>query len=192
MLDEKVPTGQSAIFVDGKQQRLYVVEKTANGFKFNYETKVSTGKNGFEGAKDDQRHNATEAHGKASPRKTPSGLFKVYTVVNANPGQVIRKGTPLTLKRKEGPPLPVFMRSTSSGGRAEMTTKALMLEDTDPSIAWTHSAKAKGVGIHGTNKEFRLGNKASDGCIRVSNLDILALDEIRRNNNGSLFVYIKR
>lgn len=175
-LATRVGNREYSFLLDGSSQHLYVIQKTDTGYDFKLRTVISTGAKGF------GRTVAAQDH-KRQSKKTPYGMFEIAYAVRGNPGQIIEKGTP-----QRG------FRSPNSGGRAEMLTTALQLRDTDPTISWKRSAEARGIYIHGTNKESLLGNKRSGGCIRTSNLDVIALDTLFKTNaaNGNkTHVYIK-
>ena len=53
-------------------------------------------------------------------------------------------------------------------------TRILWLEGLDPENANTFS---RYIYIHGTNAESALGAPASEGCVRLSNLDVIDLFE---------------
>jgi hypothetical protein len=65
-------------------------------------------------------------------------------------------------------------RKDASGKKhsAEVLTGILQLSGLEPC---NKNVASRNIYIHGTNKEQRLGKKGSNGCIRVSNDNILFL-----------------
>ena len=96
--------------------------------------------------------------------KTPTGRFRVAEKHGdgAKPGSIFKSR--------------VF---TGEFGREDdpsdhVQTRILWLDGLDPENANT---KARYIYIHGTNAEGSLGTPASDGCIRLANLDVIDLYE---------------
>jgi lipoprotein-anchoring transpeptidase ErfK/SrfK len=96
--------------------------------------------------------------------KTPSGRFRIAE------------------KFGDGaPPGEIFVSRVATGkfGKEEddkdhVQTRILWLDGLDADNANTHD---RYIYIHGTNSESRIGMPASDGCIRMSNLDVIDLYE---------------
>jgi L,D-transpeptidase YbiS len=104
--------------------------------------------------------------------KTPTGLFRVSEKIGANaaPGTVFESRLPTgeLWSRDKGNPL----HDTKDDLKL---TRILWLEGCE-----SHNANTKDryIYIHGTNREDFLGTPASQGCIRMSNKDIIELFDL--------------
>jgi lipoprotein-anchoring transpeptidase ErfK/SrfK len=162
-LSKNLKTGDKAFFIDGSNQQVYIVEKTSRGMTFKKQFSTSTGRNGF-GWRNGQ---------------TPTGLYFVDHTVRGKFGCSIRYGG----VQKE---IVSDVRNANGGKHpTRMTTASMHL---------THVGKNKktSIRIHGTNYEDKLGNQASGGCIRTSNLDVERLYEttLEQEKNGKMYVYV--
>ena len=79
----------------------------------------------------------------------------------------------------QAPPGTIFVARQSTGQighpddpKDHVQTRILWLEGLDPDNANT---KDRYIYIHGTNAEQKLGSPASEGCIRLSNADVIDL-----------------
>jgi len=94
--------------------------------------------------------------------KTPAGRFRVAE------------------KHGDGaPPGEIFVSRVATGNfgqecdeKDHVQTRILWLDGLDADNANTYD---RYIYIHGTNAESRIGTPASDGCIRMSNLDVIDL-----------------
>lgn len=96
--------------------------------------------------------------------KTPTGNFRVAEKHGdgAEPGEIFVSRVPTGQFGSEDDP------------SDHVQTRILWLEGLDPHNANT---KERYVYIHGTNAESLIGTPASDGCVRMNNLDIVDLYE---------------
>lgn len=147
-----IDDGDLAIVVDGAQQRLLVLKGSNAVVK---EILCSTATGGFGNT------TVVKAHG-----TTSTGLLKI--------GQIVGVGQPTGMEFKKLAATGVIHKPVESRNHAVMTTRILTLKGQQPE---NESAIYRGIYIHGTNKEQQLGNKASGGCVRVSNADVLWLAE---------------
>jgi len=147
-----IDDGDLAIVVDGAQQRLRVLKVANTVVK---EIVCSTAAGGFGNT------TVVKAHG-----TTSTGLLKI--------GQIVGKDQPTGMEFKKLSATGVIHKPIESRNHAAMTTRILTLKGQQPE---NESAIYRGIYIHGTNKEQQLGSKASGGCVRVSNADVLWLAE---------------
>lgn len=99
----------------------------------------------------------------AGSYRTPTGRFRVIEKIGAGAeaGTIFEKREPIG--------------QWTSGDVTEndlVLTRILRLEGLDPENANTLE---RHIYIHGTNREDRIGRPASEGCIRLGNLDMLEL-----------------
>jgi L,D-transpeptidase YbiS len=94
--------------------------------------------------------------------KTPSGRFRVAEKFGdgAPPGEIFVSRVGTGTVGQEG------------DEKDHVQTRILWLDGLDPENANTHD---RYIYIHGTNSESRLGTPASDGCVRMNNLDVIDL-----------------
>jgi L,D-transpeptidase YbiS len=94
--------------------------------------------------------------------KTPTGRFRISEKFGdgAEPGMIFVARQPTGEFGKEGDP------------KDHVQTRILWLDGLEPHNANTHD---RYIYIHGTNAESTLGTPASEGCVRMSNLDVIDL-----------------
>ena len=95
--------------------------------------------------------------------KTPLGEFKVCDKVGAG----LPLGAVLHGRQATGEVLPPNAR-----GRDPIVTRILWLEGTEPRNA---HARQRGIYIHGTAEEKKIGTAASYGCIRMRSRDVVKI-----------------
>jgi lipoprotein-anchoring transpeptidase ErfK/SrfK len=97
--------------------------------------------------------------------RTPVGRFHISDKIGAGaePGAIFVGRVPTGEFGQEGDP------------QDHVQTRILWLHGLDPANANTHD---RYIYIHGTNAESQLGTPASDGCVRMSNLDIIDLFDL--------------
>ncbi len=144
-----IDEGDILILVDGSSQKLSVMNGSKNVVK---EMSCSTASAGFGNTE------VVSEHG-----KTSTGLMAVYDIIGEG------EPTGMGFERKE--PTGKIHKPNESGNPA-MTSRLLVLEGLQSE---NKSVYSRGIYIHGTNKESKLGRPASGGCIRVSNDNILWL-----------------
>jgi hypothetical protein len=95
--------------------------------------------------------------------KTPLGKLRVCDKIGAglNSGSVIKH------RHATGEILPV-----NAPGRDPIVTRILWLEGLEPG---NEHAKARGIYIHGTIEESKIGEPVSYGCIRMKSRDVIDL-----------------
>ena len=153
--------GDTIVQIRGSKQQLYI---TSDGVQT--ETyKISTGAKGFSNKKDSS--------------KTPIGLCYIEKVITTSDKYEVIIG---------GSETDTILGPNKPGGRknhcAEVTTGALTLTGAEPC---NKNMRNRHIYIHGTNREKYLGQKASGGCIRISNDDILKLTQLLSRGT---YVYI--
>ena len=92
--------------------------------------------------------------------KTPVGQFKVCDKV----GEALASGTVIKHRVATAEVLPV-----NAAGRDPIVTRVIWLEGLEEQ---NRNAKARGIYIHGTTEENKLGNPVSWGCIRMRSSDV--------------------
>ncbi len=95
--------------------------------------------------------------------KTPLGRFKVCDKV----GEDLPSGTVIKHRTATNEVLPV-----NAAGRDPIVTRVLWLDGLDEQ---NRNAKARGIYIHGTTEESKIGAPVSYGCIRMRSRDIIEL-----------------
>jgi lipoprotein-anchoring transpeptidase ErfK/SrfK len=95
--------------------------------------------------------------------RTPLGLHRIWrkSGAAARPGQPLKHGEPSDRADPE-----------ESVGRVFICTRALMLEGLEKSNS---TSRKRGIWIHGTSAEDRIGRPASIGCVRMRNVDVISL-----------------
>lgn len=94
--------------------------------------------------------------------KTPLGRFRIAEKF----GQDAAPGTVFKARRPTGE------IAAPGGGEDLILTRIFWLDGLDPENANTHD---RYVYIHGTNQEHLIGSPASQGCVRMTNSDIVEL-----------------
>jgi hypothetical protein len=143
-----ISDGEPLLIIWGPSQTLYY---TTDGKSSKLTTKVSTGKGGFGNTPDQP--------------KTSTGLLEVAGKIRAKDYEVLVYKSPtgtILGPNKES------SRVDDEGTHhiAEVLTGILELDGLEPCNENTFS---RNIYIHGTNRESLLGNKRSNGCIRVPN-----------------------
>src|SRR5688572_4350913 len=135
------------LIVSTTEQRMYVVEDGARRASF----PISTSKFG---SGDRPRSYCTPLGTLQVTRKVGQGAptGAVFKALRAT-GEVLRPNTP---------------------GRDPIVTRVLCLGGRDPH---TRNAAARGIYIHGTPEESKIGRPASYGCVRMKSRDIVRLFE---------------
>lgn len=95
--------------------------------------------------------------------RTPLGRH----VVTQKIGEGAEPGTVFKARSRTGEIL-----KPNTGGRDPIVTRIIWLRGLEPGNA---NAQARGIYIHGTPQEARIGRKASYGCIRMRSADVIAL-----------------
>jgi hypothetical protein len=140
------------VVVWGPNQTLYY---TTDGKTLSRSFKVSTGSNGFSNQSDN--------------KETPTGLLQIKNKVKAKPYEV------LVGKKPTGQILGPNVDSTrvDDVGHKHIAEVLTGLLDLDGLEDCNKNTFSRNIYFHGTNKEKFLGTPRSNGCIRVSNNDIL-------------------
>lgn len=122
------------------------------------------------GAGNDRRFpvsTATKGMGFASgSHRTPTGRFRISEKIgNGMAADTIFKGR-----------VPIGTYKPDDRGNSDLIlSRILRLDGLDPENANTRD---RFVYIHGTNQEDRIGSPASDGCVRLSQQDMIALFDL--------------
>ena len=151
----KVKNGEPMLILWGSSQVMYY---TPNGKTLSKQMKVSTGAFGFTNAEDSG--------------STGTGLMRISNKIKApRKYQVLVSKKPINLVL--GPKMEGTRKDeTGEVHDAEVLTGILELVGLEQCNKNIYS---RSIYIHGTNKEESLGGKHSNGCVRVSNEDILFL-----------------
>lgn len=151
-----IKNGEPMLIVWGPNQTMYY---TQNGKTLTKEIRVSTGAQGFSNTEDSG--------------STGTGLMKVSNKFRApKKYQVLVSKTPVNLVL--GPDMPGTRKDPQTGEThiADVLTGILELTGLEECNKNIYS---RSIYVHGTNKEKLLGSAHSNGCIRVSNDNILYL-----------------
>ena len=151
-----VKSGEPMLIVWGPNQTMYY---TPNGKTLSKQIRVSTGALGFSNTGDSG--------------STGTGLMKVSNKFKApKKYQVLVSKKPINLVL--GPDMVGTRKDPQTGDThdADVLTGILELVGLEPCNKNIYS---RSIYVHGTNKEKSLGGKHSNGCIRVSNENILFL-----------------
>lgn len=154
---------RTVFYVDGAKQN-YKLFRNKEIIKLG---KVSTGAKGF--------------GNKNNSGKTSTGLMEVLKIV----GKGFEKGTVLVGLQKTSIVLGPDESGPRPGHPAEVLTRAITLtgkEDINSNVT------SRSIYIHGTNREGRLGTKASGGCVRVSSDDAIELADNLLSPGDAVFV----
>ncbi len=122
---------------------------------------------------------STSKYGTGSqPRsfKTPLGLHRIWKKSGAS----ARIGEPLTNGEPSEKPRP----EEGGKGHVYISTRAMMLDGLEKD---NKTSKSRGIWIHGTTAEDKIGKPASIGCVRMRNVDVVEL--FKAVSEGTL-VYI--
>lgn len=164
--NKRISDKQKILVIDGNRQRFTL----AKGNKVLLEGDVSTGHAGF--------------GTKSGSGKTPTGFFKVHRII----GKGLKKGTVLIGLN----PTKTILGPNESGKRpghpAEVLTRAITLTGLDSDNKNTLS---RNIYIHGTNREGRLGVKASGGCIRVTSDHAINLADNLLKPGDKVYISVK-
>ena len=156
-IDSQFPlsTQDSALLVDGEQQKMYLVNGS-DGFTIHKEYSISTAKKGFGGTK--------------GSYKTPLGIHKIYSKI----GDGAPVGTLFKKQVNRGYTVPIYTDKKNHPGDY-ITTRILTLQGLEQHNKFSLE---RGIFFHGTNEEGLIGTPASFGCIRMINTDIVELYDL--------------
>lgn len=151
-----IRAGEPMLIVWGSNQTMYY---TPNGKTLSKQFRVSTGAFGFSNADDSG--------------STGTGLMKISNKFKApKKYQVLVGKKPINLVL--GPNIPGTRKDPKSGDIHDADVLTGILELTGLELC-NKNIYSRSIYVHGTNKEKSLGGKHSNGCVRVSNDDILFL-----------------
>lgn len=163
-----IQEGDTLLLIDGKKQT-YTLRK---GSKILRQGKVSTAAKGFGNQPDSE--------------KTSTGLMRVIGFA----GRGTATGTVLIGLKPTDPPIILKPDQVSprakKGHAAEVLTRAIVLEGLEDH---NRNVKSRSIYVHGTNRENRLGNPASGGCIRVTSADAIALADSLMKVGDYVYVF---
>lgn len=156
-----IPKGKFGLLLDGDKQRLYVIKRTdAAKAQFVKGYIVSTSKGDWSNAPDS--------------KGTPLGNHSIAALNTGMLGQLVsspqrgaRDFAQIPVHEHGHTTKKSFAHSLESTGDsvAEIVTTSLLL-------VGERTPSTRGIFIHGTNRVDRLGQTASGGCVRTSNVDI--------------------
>jgi lipoprotein-anchoring transpeptidase ErfK/SrfK len=146
-----IKKGEKLLIVWGDNQTLYYTQDGKTAIR---SFRVSTGVNGFGNEPDN--------------KETPTGLLQVKGKVKGRPYEVLVAKTPTG--KILGPDVD-STRVDNEGNKhiAEVLTGILELDGLEDC---NDNAFSRNIYFHGTNRESKLGEPRSNGCIRVSNNNI--------------------
>ena len=165
----QIDDGDPLLIIWGPYQTFFY---TPNGKSSTLSGYVSTGLNGF-GSEPDSN-------------KTPLGLFDVDGIIEAKDYEVLVGKSPSgeILGPNKG------SKRVDDDGKhhtAEVLTSIIEIEGLEDCNSNTFD---RNIYIHGTNKEKKLGQRASGGCIRMSNSNIKKLRSMV-GSGTKVFIYGK-
>lgn len=155
----KLPYDKIALLVDTQIQKLFVYKKYHELHKFD----VSTSRYG-EG-------NISKSY------QTPLGLHEIHNKIGNNlPLNAILKGRVPTGN------IASIVAEKKAFGDDVITTRILWLDGLEPMYNKGHNAEGalvdsykRHIYIHGTSEEGLIGTKASIGCVRMRNTEVITL-----------------
>lgn len=105
----------------------------------------------------------------STPRsnKTPLGLHRIWQ----KSGATAALGQPL----KGGEPTDAPVSEESGRKKVYITTRALKLDGLEEH---NRTSRSRGIWIHGTSAEEKIGRPASIGCVRMRNVDVVDLFDL--------------
>ena len=162
-----IDDGDTLLLIDGANQKFYL-KRSSSGTEMS--GKVSTGKKGF--------------GNNSGSGTTSTGLMKVTGIA----GKGLETGTVLVGKSPTEPPvvLGTMTPSPRVGHTAEVLSRAIVLSGMEDKNA---NVKSRNIYIHGTNREHKLGSRASGGCIRTSSKNIIKLADSEIKNGDYVYVF---
>ena len=163
-----INNSEKLLIVWGPTQTLYYTQDGKSELKT---MKVSTGINGFGNDENNKR--------------TPTGLLKIDGKIKGEKYEVLVGKTPTRKKLGPNKPSNRVDKKTGKTHYAEVLTGILELDGVE---SCNDNAFSRNIYFHGTNYEYQLGRRASNGCIRVSNDNILWM---LSNISEGTKVYIK-
>ncbi|MBN1948407.1 MAG: L,D-transpeptidase [Candidatus Cloacimonetes bacterium] len=110
---------------------------------------------------------------KAGSNQTPAGKHAIFEKIGQN--------VPLygLFRGKEFTGI-ICSPDTNSSSEDLITTRILVLDGLEPGVNRGKGidSRQRGIWIHGTIEEYKIGRPASHGCIRMNNLDIIELFDL--------------
>lgn len=148
-IKEKKPLEQETpvLFLDGRGQKLYLINLQNGEINILKTYRVSTSKYGFGNGFDS--------------KKTPLGVHSV----NEKYGRSAPLGTIFEIRMKTKK----IANNLNDNPRSYMTTRVLSLEGLEKKNRYTLE---RNIYIHGTTQEISVGSPNSSGCIRMKNQEI--------------------
>lgn len=157
---------EHVLLLDGKNQALYLVNKTKNPINILKKYFISTGKKGFGNEKDSF--------------KTPTGIHKIKEKVGTN----APIGT-IFFERKDTRKRAVIYNHESKDAQNAIVSRIMWIEGCEKDNINTEE---RYIYFHGTPQEWTIGFPSSSGCIRMKNTEIIELYNLVRKET---YVYIK-
>jgi len=164
-----IKEGSTLLLIDGQKQT-FTLKKGSKDVTL--QGKVSTAAKGFGNQPDSA--------------KTSTGLMRVsgFAGKGSVKGTVLIGLTPVEPRIVLGPNQD--SPRAKQGHAAEVLTRAIVLDGVEEH---NKNVKSRSIYVHGTNRESRLGTKASGGCIRVSSADVIALVDTLMKVGDYVYVY---
>ncbi|NCN86995.1 L,D-transpeptidase [archaeon] len=144
---------ERVLFLNGEEEKMYLVSNTKENFSIEKEYFVSTGKKGF--------------GNEMNSEKTPTGIH----TINRKLGEDVEKGTIFFRGKNTGK----ISRITNDKINLEdslITSRILFLRGIEEE---NKNTALRPIYIHGTSKEGSIGKPYSHGCIRMKNDDVIEL-----------------
>jgi|GEM_PF-4694496 len=164
-----IQEGDTLLLIDGQKQTFTLKKGTKSVL---LQGKVSTAAKGFGNQPDSE--------------KTSTGLMQVVSFG----GKGAKSGTVLVGLKPTSKQIILGPNQTSprasQGHAAEVLTRAIVLRGLEEH---NKNVQSRNIYVHGTNRESRLGTKASGGCIRVSSADVIALVDTLMKVGDYVYVY---
>ena len=159
--------GDTLLLVDGVKHKFYL-KRSSSGSDMS--GLVSTGVKGFGNDK--------------GSGKTSTGLMKVAGIAGRGleKGTVLRGRKPTQPKIVLGPVTP----GPRKGHTAEVLSRAIVLSGLENKNT---NVRDRNIYIHGTNREHKLGSRASGGCVRVSNNNVIKLADSELKNGDYVYIF---
>ncbi|MDG2369960.1 MAG: L,D-transpeptidase [Flavobacteriales bacterium] len=154
-------TFSNFIYVDIKQQQLFLVENRATIKKYN----ISTSKRGV--------------GNKSNSLQTPIGLHKIKSKY----GQGVPIGGILDHRKFNGEIASINLDTTSTG-KDIICTRVIRIIGIEDGVnkGGEVDTYLRKIYLHGTNEEGLIGKESSHGCVRMKNQDIVDLfDRVKKD-----------
>lgn len=164
-LEYEIEENEIVILIDGRKQKLYLVNKSQYPIAIIKEYDISTSKEGF--------------GNEIGSQKTPLGIHRIREKI----GEGAKPTTVFEYRINTGRTTNII-KERRNAKEEEITSRILWLEGLEDR---NKNSLERYIYIHGTNEEGLVGFPESDGCIRMKNKDVIELFSVVEEGS---YVYI--